>query len=250
MLEENIREIEIRSEERLESEQKRNRDALQRLEREKELEIENYSIRLQTLEKEHSHIELEAQQLRSQVERLKSEKQELEDQLSDAQSSLVAAETQISRLEDISKKETERADEERHSSAQLIQELSKEVEELRQVQVSGRRSVFERAESSESSGFGDSELRLRVAELDAEVRKLRDENRKLNESNEEMQAQMLNRGLEEGKTLLSTVDAAPSMSMSIADELGGMSDFQVGFFFNSYSSLFFPAFIVSLKLDK
>ena len=35
-------------------------------------------------------------------------------------------------------------------------------------------------------------------------------------------------GLEQGKTLLSNIDAAPSSSMSIADELGGMSDFQVG----------------------
>ena len=34
-------------------------------------------------------------------------------------------------------------------------------------------------------------------------------------------------GLEQGKTLLSNIDAAPSSSMSIADELGGMSDFQV-----------------------
>jgi len=33
-------------------------------------------------------------------------------------------------------------------------------------------------------------------------------------------------GLEQGKTLLSNIDAAPSSSMSIADELGGMSDFQ------------------------
>ena len=61
-----------------------------------------------------------------------------------------------------------------------------------------------------------------------QVRKLREENRQLAESNEEMQAaSLLNRGLEQGKTLLSNYDAAPSSSMSIADELGGMSDFQV-----------------------
>ena len=47
VLEENIREIEMRGEERLEDEQRRNRDIIQRLEREKHLEIENYSIRLQ-----------------------------------------------------------------------------------------------------------------------------------------------------------------------------------------------------------
>ena len=81
MLEENIREVEIRSEERLETERKRNREAIQRLDREKQLEIENYSIRLHTLEKEHGQLEHEALQLRSQAERLKQEKADLEEQV-------------------------------------------------------------------------------------------------------------------------------------------------------------------------
>ena len=46
MMEENIREIKVRGEERLFEEQRRNNDLLQRLERVKQLEIENYSIRL------------------------------------------------------------------------------------------------------------------------------------------------------------------------------------------------------------
>ena len=49
VLEENIREIEMRGEERLVEEQRRNRDIIQRLEREKQLEIENYTIRLQVM---------------------------------------------------------------------------------------------------------------------------------------------------------------------------------------------------------
>ena len=47
ILEENIREIEMRGEERLGEEQRRNRELIQRMEREKQLEIENYTIRLQ-----------------------------------------------------------------------------------------------------------------------------------------------------------------------------------------------------------
>ena len=57
-----------------------------------------------------------------------------------------------------------------------------------------------------AAAAADSESRLRLSELDGEVRKLREENKKLTECNEELQAQMLNRGLEAGKTLLSTVD--------------------------------------------
>ena len=49
MLEEHIRELELRSEERLQTEQKRNKDSIQRLEREKQLEIENYSIKYEII---------------------------------------------------------------------------------------------------------------------------------------------------------------------------------------------------------
>jgi len=246
MLEENIREVEIRSEERLESERKRNREALQRLDREKQLEIENYSIRLQTLEKEHGQLQHEAVQLRAQTERLKQEKADLEDQLSESRLALSEAESRVVKLEELSRREAERSDQDRNSSAQLIQELSKEVEELRDkvssgVHAGGRNLSSDIVDSSGSGGGGagesmkgviggndNAEIRQRVSELDSEVRKLRDENRKLAESNEEMQAaSLLGRGLEQGKTLLSNYDAAPSSSMSIADELGGMSDFQV-----------------------
>ena len=47
ILEENIREIEMRGEERVGEEQRRNREIIMRMEREKQLEIENYTIRLQ-----------------------------------------------------------------------------------------------------------------------------------------------------------------------------------------------------------
>jgi len=216
MLEENIREVEIRSEERLETERKRNREAIQRLDREKQLEIENYSIRLHTLEKEHGQLEHEALQLRSQAERLKQEKADLEEQLSESRLALTEAESRVVKLEEISRREAERADQERHSSAQLIQELSKEVEELREKVSSGVSGAFngrslsaDIVDSSEAAAgkavvtATDVEIRQRVSELDSEVRKLREENRKLAESNEEMQAaSLLNRGLEQGKTLL------------------------------------------------
>ena len=45
VLEEQLREMDQRSDEKLADEQKRNRELLARMEREKQLEIENYSIR-------------------------------------------------------------------------------------------------------------------------------------------------------------------------------------------------------------
>ena len=56
ILEENIREIEMRGEERLGEEQRRNREIIQRMEREKQLEIENYTIRLQVSRVIHEYL--------------------------------------------------------------------------------------------------------------------------------------------------------------------------------------------------
>ena len=51
----------------------------------------------------------------------------------------------------------------------------------------------------------------------------------MTEANEEMHAQVLNHGLEEGKAVLFTHDTAKSNleTMSIAKELEGLSDSQV-----------------------
>jgi hypothetical protein len=48
MLEEQLRESELRAEERLQEEQKRHRELVVRIEREKQLQIENCNIRLVT----------------------------------------------------------------------------------------------------------------------------------------------------------------------------------------------------------
>ena len=121
MLEEHIRELELRSEERLQTEQKRNKDSIQRLEREKQLEIENYSIkyeiiillktinkqkriaylssnvliallyfnRNQSLERDLSRAQQEVVQLKSVVERLRLDKAEFEEQLNEVSKEII-----------------------------------------------------------------------------------------------------------------------------------------------------------------
>lgn len=64
MLEETLRETELRAEERLVEEQKRYRELLARVEREAELKNENCQIRIQT-------IEMEVIALRNEIHRLK-----------------------------------------------------------------------------------------------------------------------------------------------------------------------------------
>jgi hypothetical protein len=65
--------------------------------------------------------------------------------------------------------------------------------------------------------------------MESEIKSLKESNQKLTEANEEMHAQILNRGLEEGKAVLYSHDTAKANleSMSIARELEGLSDSQV-----------------------
>jgi hypothetical protein len=71
----------------------------------------------------------------------------------------------------------------------------------------------------------------RNSELEEETRTLREEVRTLRESLEEAQAQLLSRGLEQGRHLLVAADAPGGPSL--ADELDEMSSDKVSAFFGS-----------------
>ena len=62
----------------------------------------------------------------------------------------------------------------------------------------------------------------RVRELESELKSLRDESRKLKEEKEDLQAQVINGGVNAGRMVLQN-----AASISIADELGSLSDNQV-----------------------
>ena len=127
MLEEHIRELELQSQERLIEEQKRNKELLQRLEREKALEIENYAIRLQSSEREQAASTRELTNLRSQVDRLKTEKSHLEQELIETQQSNLLLKKECSRIEESFKKTQEQLEKERFDNAHIVEELTKEV---------------------------------------------------------------------------------------------------------------------------
>merc|ERR1712032_485733 len=109
-------------------------------------------------------------------------------------------------------------------SAHLIQELSREVEE-------GRRDAEERRSRSrgvvvEDDGAGHviegatGDLPARIAEMESEIRTLREANKRFHENNEELQAAMLNKGFEEGRSLLNN----PQHTNSLAAEFEAMSE--------------------------
>ena len=127
VLEENIREIEMRGEERLGDEQRRNRDMIHRLEREKQLEIENYSIRLQGLEKEQRMLCEEVSSLRSQLDKTREEKAEVEEQLNEAEVVLAQEQEEHRLLQQSRAREVEQWSDERETSLSLVKEMTREV---------------------------------------------------------------------------------------------------------------------------
>lgn len=217
MLEEQLRETELRYEDRLSDEQKRYRDLAARMEREAELKQENYEIRIRNLESEHNALRDENNRLRSQCDKQHAENLETARyNLSIAQENLAEARVHEKRLLS-----------EKNQSEQLIMELHKEIERIRNDTQSvmssmTRRSNFQNiSASSLSLESNASSEPFKFDELQAELEKYKQENRQLREANEELQAMLLNKNIEEGRNLLN------GGTSNLADELKEMGQNQV-----------------------
>ncbi|XP_031782318.1 rab11 family-interacting protein 4 isoform X2 [Nasonia vitripennis] len=137
MLEEASKDAEARAEERLETEQRRHREYASRLEREKELQLENSAIKLQAAELECTRSRDEAARLREQLDKLRAEKSRLELALEEAQHDADRAREAEKRTA-LSLSETNRAlksaEEElalRIDAERRIEEMAQEIENLR-----------------------------------------------------------------------------------------------------------------------
>nr|CAD7590995.1 unnamed protein product [Timema genevievae] len=205
MLEEQLREAELRAEERLEEEQRRNRELMVRVEREKQLQIENCNIRLQTLELEGASMRDETSRLRSQVERLRYEKAMVEEKLGEAEIKIASFQVENKELRELERRIREDTSRDRKADVQLVEEMSRELEQLKAERGAGT--------------CDDLNLTSRVQELQSQIDSLRHQNKSLQEANEELQAQMLTRSVEEGRNLLTGVNA----SHSLAAEFEAMS---------------------------
>ncbi|XP_035893202.1 rab11 family-interacting protein 4B isoform X13 [Anopheles stephensi] len=202
MLEEQLRETELRAEERLAEEQKRHRELLARVEREAKLQNENCQIRIRTMEMEVTGLREEIQRLRLQSDKQAADLHATEEKLEKARDSLMISQQDL--VEARSEEKKHRAD--KQAAEELMVELGKECERLR-----SERGPALPTTSPES---------LRLEELHQEMDELRQKNKSLEEANEELQAMMLTRSIEEGRNLLN------GTSNSLAQELEAMSQNQ------------------------
>ncbi|CAH1102145.1 unnamed protein product [Psylliodes chrysocephalus] len=184
MLEEQVRETEFRYEEKLQDEQRRTKELVSRLEREKQLLLENVNIRLQGSEAECANLKEEIGRQRVQLEKLDDQRQILHEQNQELAGLLSATKDEMKMMKD----QEVRLKREYEAQAQLSEDLSKEIERLR-------------LEARTPALPTTSPETLRLDELHEEMSNLRSENSRLREVNEELQASLLHAGLETGRIL-------------------------------------------------
>jgi Rab11 family-interacting protein 3/4 len=230
MLEEQLRETELRYEERLVDEQKRHRELLSRVERDAELKLENAQIRIQTLEAEQSSLRDEIQRTRSQSDKQLAEIRLSEEKLESARFNLSIAQENLSEA----RAHEKRYMMEKSQSDQMVIELHKEVERIRNETQAMMASAVKRSNfhnisaSSLSLESNASSEPFKVDDMMNEIEDLKQQNRHLQESNEELQAMLLNKNIEEGRNLLN----GGTSTVNLADELKEMGQTQVRFDIN------------------
>ncbi|XP_023221654.1 rab11 family-interacting protein 4A-like isoform X1 [Centruroides sculpturatus] len=211
-LEEQIRELEIRSEERLKEEQKQLKEAMARHEREKSQEVDQYATRLYNLQQDYLQLKEEAKQIKAHAEKLKQEKFYLQEQLTESTTELANLQEEHKKFKELAYREREEHLHEKNTTARLLQELNQEIEELRRYR--------QEIENSHSPVL--LELPSRYYEIERELRRLKEENSALREANEELQAQILSSGIKQGQSLLRQEAAT-----SLAEELENLSKDEV-----------------------
>lgn len=225
MLEEQLRETELRSEERLVDEQKRYRELLARVEREAELRNENYQIRIQTMENESKTLRAELQRLKAQCEKQSMEMSQNEEKLESARFNLMVAQENLSEARIHEKGYLE----DKNQSEQLIMELHKEIERIRtetqavMATVKNTSISFQNNRSSSVDEVDEISELLRLEEIQKELDESRQQNRELRDANEELQAMLLNKNIEEGRNLIN----GGNLMSNLADELKEMGQSQV-----------------------
>lgn len=218
MLEEQLREAEEKGEERMREEKKKNKELVQKLEREKQIANDSFALRLQKLEEENGKLREKSGDLQTLLDDGVKEKLVLLDQIAEVQLVVVREEEQNLIIQKEMEDTTKIWEEERESSSNIIHELSLEIGRL-------KGSKLDSSETDSGCHLQDaddifSDFPGRIAEIEAEMRVLRDHNACLMEKNQELEGEMLNKGLEEGKELLHN----QSNTKTLAAELEEMSD--------------------------
>lgn len=204
MLEEQLQAAEQRWKERLAEEKTRNRDIISRMEREKQLEIEGAALKYQVLERDCAGLRKEKEKIQNDMINLQISLESTREQLSEANFMCETLEEARMRIEKEYKRFREEAQQDIDSSSELVEELSRQTDELRRQKV----GAIPRASVTEQ-----------ILSLENEVNRYRKENKELKRQNEDLQAQLIHESIEAGQNLLNNYDE--DRQPSLAEELSG-----------------------------
>lgn len=127
MVEEQLRECELRADQRLLEEQKNHRELLARVEREAELQTENFEIKLKANEKELSLVRDEMQRLRVLYDKQASDLHLTQEKLEVAQEHCQMVQAENEELRMVEKKMLA----EKRAQEELMLEMDREIERVR-----------------------------------------------------------------------------------------------------------------------
>ncbi|XP_026056428.1 rab11 family-interacting protein 3-like isoform X1 [Carassius auratus] len=213
-LEEQLKEQELREEDNLLMHTRKHRDALNKLQRERDLEIENLQARLNQLDEENSELRSCVPCLRANIERLEEEKRKLQDEVDDITDRLTEEIESRRKMTDKLSHERHTNQKEKECTQGLIEDLRKQLEHLQlfKLETEARRG------RSASSGLQEYNTHMKENELEQEIRRLKQDNRSLKEQNDELNGQIINLSIQGAKSLFSE-----SLSESLAAEINNVS---------------------------
>ncbi|XP_054036673.1 rab11 family-interacting protein 3 [Dryobates pubescens] len=213
-LEEQLKEQELRADQTLLEEIKKQRELLSKMEREKSIEIENLQARLQQLDDENGELRSCVPCLRASIERLEEEKQKLLDEMEELSVQLREEQEKRRRMGDKLSQERHQFQKEKESTQELIEDLRKQLEHLQLFKLEAE----QRRGRSSSLGLQEYHSRTRETELEQEIKQLKQDNRTLKEQNDELNGQIINLSIQGAKNLFSA-----SFSESLAAEISSVS---------------------------
>ncbi|MCJ8728395.1 hypothetical protein PDJAM_G00003960 [Pangasius djambal] len=213
-LEEQLKEQEVHADETLNTLARKHREALSKLQRERELEIENLQARLHQLDEENSELRSCVPCLRANIERLEEEKRKLQDEVDDVTDRLNEEMESRRKMADKLSHERHTSQKEKETTQELIEDLRKQLEMLQlfKLETEARRG------RSPAAGLQEYNTHMRENELEQEIRRLKQDNRSLKEQNDELNGQIINLSIQGAKSLFTE-----SLSESLAAEINNVS---------------------------
>ncbi|XP_062848731.1 rab11 family-interacting protein 3 isoform X2 [Trichomycterus rosablanca] len=213
-LEEQLKEQELHADEDLNTLSRKHRDALNKLQRERELEIETLQARLQQLDEENGELRSCVPCLRANIERLEEEKRKLQDEMEDVTDRLNKETDSRRKMADKLSHERHTSQKEKESTQELIEDLRKQLELLQLFKL----EMEARHGRSPAAGLQEYNTHMRENELEQEIRRLKQDNRSLKEQNDELNGQIINLSIQGAKSLFTE-----SLSESLAAEINNVS---------------------------